>query len=183
MQAPTTFDMPRMLREMGGDPARLVALASSVGGEIPHHILTMRENLGAGRLDGLEFAARYLGMLFDSLLAKSASDAARDLEDAARRRQLGETRTAFESLEDEVEALLEDFAEIRSRRGTLLALLRLGCEDHARHPKHPFFELGIDLALMAGAANRRQHVGFDCCEALERRGVGDQTEAFDFAPQ
>jgi hypothetical protein len=103
-----------MLREMGGDPARLVALASSVGGEIPHHILTMRENLGAGRLDGLEFAARYLGMLFDSLLAKSASDAARDLEDAARRRQLGETRTAFESLEDEVEALLEDFAEIRS---------------------------------------------------------------------
>ena len=66
MQAPTTFDMPRMLREMGGDPARLVALASSVGGEIPHHILTMRENLGAGRLDGLEFAARYLEMLFDS---------------------------------------------------------------------------------------------------------------------
>ena len=114
MRSFTTFDMPRMLRELGGDRARLVALARSVGGEVPHHILTMRESLSAGRLDGLEFSARYMGMLFDSLLAPGASNAAKDLEDASRRRNGGDSQFAFESLENEVGALLGDLAEIRS---------------------------------------------------------------------
>ena len=73
MHTVTTFDMHQMLRDLDGDRSRLASLANSVVGEVPHHIRTMRTNLCAGRLDGLEFSARYMGMLFDSLLAQDAA--------------------------------------------------------------------------------------------------------------
>jgi predicted ATPase len=114
VQPVSKLDISQMLRDLDGDKARLTSMAAMVGGEVPHHIRTMRENLAAGRLDGLEFSARYLGMLFDSLLAESAAEAARDLESAARRRQQAESQFAFEFLEDEIEGLLADLAEIRT---------------------------------------------------------------------
>ena len=113
MHTVTTFDMHQMLRDLDGDRSRLASLANSVVGEVPHHIRTMRTNLCAGRLDGLEFSARYMGMLFDSLLAQDASDAARDLESAARRRHDSESKFAFATLENEIDVLLSLLAELR----------------------------------------------------------------------
>lgn len=69
MHSIQSFDCTKLFKDLGHDLQRLTDLASRARHELPHHILTMRELISAGRIPGVEFSAHLLSTLLDSLLA------------------------------------------------------------------------------------------------------------------